>query len=45
MILTITIINYSYNLMNADTHLLFFFFNILECALLFLDANIDEGYE
>ena len=44
MILTITIINYSYNLMNADTHL-FFFFNILECALLFLDANIDEGYE
>ena len=44
MILTITVINYSYNLMNADTQLLFFFY-ILECALLFLDANMDEGYE
>ena len=44
MILTIIIINYSYNLMNADTHLLLFF-NILECALLFLDADMDEGYE
>ena len=30
--------------MNADTHLLLFF-NILECALLFLDADMDEGYE